>query len=407
MATTGRKIKLYRMQWLVDLDRAVKDGTLTADGARELKQRARETMVSYAINLALFAGIVMVIGGTVTWLEDNIARSAIGVALTTAGAITLLRGGARLQIVANATAIIGATLAIVSLAGLLFEGRTERLVIGAALGLPTAALGWMIFRFGPKSLSLLGGWILLLGAGTHVAGVLTTESKLGLEWLALHYAGAIAIACGLILDVRFVTAIAMVPLAASLSSRTFYSHAAYGVAIYEVTLTILQMGLFAVLAFAASLQFSERIARHARTLGQLALIWTNMAFWIGSLWGDVVGLFLWGPRWNVVTSDTEKIMSKYEAWKAAVDAFKAQTLTIPADVFAAAWAVGIISVGAWGALTARRAVLNIAVTFGAIHFYTQYFERLQATPGVIIIAGVIAILASWALWTFNGHLARR
>lgn len=42
---------------------------------------------------------------------------------------------------------------------------------------------------------------------------------------ALHYAAAVVIACGLLLDVRFVTAIAIVPLATALCSRTFDGHA--------------------------------------------------------------------------------------------------------------------------------------------------------------------------------------
>jgi hypothetical protein len=395
------------MQWLVDIDAAVADGTLTVSVGGELKRRAREVMVGAAINCALFAGVLMVVGGAATWLEDRRALAALGVALAAAGTLMLLRGGPRVRLVANAAAIIGATLAIGASASLLFEWQTERVGIGTALGLPTVALGWTLRRLAPVALSVLGGWVLLLGAGVHVAGILTTESELGLEWLALHYAGAIAIACGIILDVRIVTAAAIVPLAVSLSSRTFYAHATYSVAIYEVTLTILQMSLFAALALAASLRFKERIARHARTLGQLALIWINMAFWIGSLWGDVVGFYLWGPRWEEVTAGIGDSGSEYDAWRTAVDAFEAQALAIPADAFAAVWALGILAVGAWGAVTGRRAVFNIAVTFGAIHFYTQYFERLETTPEAITMAGVIAILAAWALWALNRRLARR
>ena len=394
------------MQWLVDIDAAVADGTFTADAGGELKRRARAAMVAYAINLALFGGVVMVIGGAAAWLEDRRALAALGAALAAAGSLALVRGGPGARLVANATALIGATLALGAFASLMFEGRAERVFVGTAIGLPAIALGWTMRRSAPETLSVLGGWILLLGAGVHVAGVLTTESELGLEWLALLYAGAVVIACGAILDVRFVTATAMVPLAAALSSRTFYEHASYGVAIYEATLTILQMSLIAALALVVSLRFAERLARHARILGQLALIWANMAFWIGSLWGDWVGFYLWGPRWKAVTAGLEGWRSRREAWRAAVDAFEAQTLVIPADAFAAIWALGILAVGAWGALTARRAVLNISVTFGAIHFYTQYFERLEATPEAVIIAGVIAILAAWALWAFNRRLAR-
>ena len=162
------------MRWLVDLDTAVKDGTLTADRARELKLRASEAIVSYAINLALFAGVVMVIGGTVVWIKDHTARAVIGSALASIGALALVRGGSDLKIVANATAIIGAALAVGALTALLFEGRTDRLAIGTMLGLPIAILGWSIRRFSPGELSVLGGWILFLGAAVHLVGVLTT-----------------------------------------------------------------------------------------------------------------------------------------------------------------------------------------------------------------------------------------
>ena len=395
------------MQWLVDIDTAVADGTLTDDAGAVLKRRAKEAMVDFAINIALFAGVLMVIGGTAVWLEDRLALAALGAALAAAGTLTLVTGGPRVRLVANATAFIGATLAMGALAYLIFEDQTERIGVGTAIGLPAVALGWAMRRYAPTVLSVLGGWVILLGAGVHIAGILTTESELGLEWLALHYAAAVAIACGTMLDVRFVTAIAIVPLAASLSSRTFYGHATYGVAIYEATLTILQMSLFAALALAASVRFAERFARHARLVGQLALIWINMAFWIGSLWGDTIGFYLWGPRWSAITAGLTHGPARFDVWREAVKAFEAQSLVIPADAFAAVWALGILAVGAWGAFTARRAVLNIAVTFGAIHFYTQYFERLEATPEAFIIAGVIAILAAWALWAVNRRFARR
>jgi hypothetical protein len=387
----------------VDIDAAIEDKLLTTEAGAVLKRRAREVMVDFAINLVLFAGVAMVIAGAATWLQDRRILTALGAGIAALGIFAVIQGGMRVRLVANATAIIGITLAVGALTYLLFEGHTDRVLIGAALGLPIMLLGWWIRRSAPDQLAFVGGWTLLLGAAVHLAGILTTQSQSGLDWLALHYAGAVVIACGVILDVRFVTAMAIVPLAASLSSRTFYGHATYGVAIYESALTILQMSLFAAVAFAASLRLSERFARHARIFGELALIWINMAFWVGSLWGDVVGEHLWGPRWETVTDGLD-YTQRYTAWRDAVEAFKAHATVISADAFAAAWAIGIVAVAVWGAWTARRAALNIAVTFGAIHFYTQYFERLHASPGAILIAGMIAVLAAWALWTANRRL---
>ncbi|CCQ72928.1 hypothetical protein [Magnetospira sp. QH-2] len=389
------------MQWLVDLDRATADGTLSMAGADHLKQKAREAMIAHAINLALFAGVLMVIGGTIAFIPDRWALTMLGGFLTLSAAFLLLTAGPMFRLVANATGFIGAALAVGALTFINFEGVDSRIVAGLAIGLPAILAGVAMRRFAPRALSGLGGWLILLGALVHVLGILTTESQLGLGWLALHYAGLVALVCGMMLNVRFVTAIALVPLAMALSSRTFYSHASYGVAIYESTLTIIQMGLFAAMGYLAAKRYPEQIADHARLIANLSLIWANVAFWIGSLWGDVVGYHLWGPRWEFVTEGMELGTDKSEYWQAAVDVFEASAITIPADAFTVVWAIGILAVGIWGAMSAKRGVFNIAVTFGSIHFYTQYFERLESSPESFMIAGIIAIGAAWALWSFN------
>jgi hypothetical protein len=45
--------------------------------------------------------------------------------------------------------------------------------------------------------------------------------------------------------------------------------------------------------------------------------------------------------------------------------------------------------------------VNMAATFAGIHFYTQWFERLRATPEMVIAAGVIAIAFAFGLWWYN------
>jgi len=39
--------------------------------------------------------------------------------------------------------------------------------------------------------------------------------------------------------------------------------------------------------------------------------------------------------------------------------------------------------------------------FGAIHFYTQYFERLGASPGSILFAGLAALGIAFAIFRYN------
>jgi hypothetical protein len=100
----------------------------------------------------------------------------------------------------------------------------------------------------------------------------------------------------------------------------------------------------------------------------------NFGFWVGSLWGDTPGQPGWAARGSQ---------------------------TIPDWAFALAWAAALISAGSWAARENRRWVVNLVAVFGAIHFYTQYFERLGASPGTILTAGLVAIGIALALFRYN------
>jgi len=89
-----------------------------------------------------------------------------------------------------------------------------------------------------------------------------------------------------------------------------------------------------------------------------------------------------------------------ETWE-ALQAWKAQAFFISRDVFSVVWALALAGVGAWAAMHGRRGAVNMAATFGEIHFYTQWFERLSATPEMVIAAGVIAVAIAFALWQYN------
>jgi hypothetical protein len=69
--------------------------------------------------------------------------------------------------------------------------------------------------------------------------------------------------------------------------------------------------------------------------------------------------------------------------------------------------VALVAVGVWAARANRRWVVNLAAVFGAIHFYTQWFERLGAEPVAILVAGVTALGFALALWRMNKSLWER
>jgi hypothetical protein len=82
-----------------------------------------------------------------------------------------------------------------------------------------------------------------------------------------------------------------------------------------------------------------------------------MALWIGSLWGD----------------DTAHIR-------------------LSALVFSIVWAIILITVAVWAARENWLWIVNMSMVFGAIHFYTQFFERMGASPGSMATAGVSSLL---------------
>lgn len=113
----------------------------------------------------------------------------------------------------------------------------------------------------------------------------------------------------------------------------------------------------------------------AHTSSRTSLFLVNFGFWVGSLWGDSPG------------SSSGESFGHGES--------------IPAGMFAIAWAAALLMTGMWAARENRRRVVNLVAVFGAIHFYTQYFERLGASPGTIVLAGLAAIGLALALVRYN------
>ena len=74
---------------------------------------------------------------------------------------------------------------------------------------------------------------------------------------------------------------------------------------------------------------------------------------------------------------------------------------MPAEVFIAGWAVALLAVAAWAVKANRRWVVNLAAVFGAIHFYTQWFERLGATPVSVLVGGVLVLAFAVVAWKLN------
>ena len=151
-----------------------------------------------------------------------------------------------------------------------------------------------------------------------------------------------------------------------MGGSSFYSHAAYFIAIREPAPTVIAFSLLSLGGLAVSRGLEWDLQRLALIFSRTCLFIVNMGFWVGSLWGS--------PFMGTKIEDY---------------------------TFAALWAMALVSVGAWGAKEGRLFVVNISVVFGSIHFYTQWFENLGASPASLMVAGMTALAITYYLRGYN------
>jgi iron complex transport system permease protein len=251
----------------------------------------------------------------------------------------------------------------------LLPGGATALLLGLALAIG----GLLLSASFQKEWGLLGAILVVVGSITTAGSilVLTEGSLIGfLTVAAMFLCAAVVARSGLL------AAMSVLALASATGGETAYGHAMYMLAIYHPTLTV---GLFSVLSLVAyvmsqSLPLDYR--RLALIFSRTSLFIVNLGFWIGSLWGD-------------------SALHAYATPQPWYD------LGLPPLVFVIGWAVGLLATGIWGAATNKRWVVNLAAVFGAIHFYTQYFELLGPRPEAILFAGLLALAIAFAIVNYN------
>lgn len=266
-------------------------------------------------------------------------------------------------------------------------GTLAMATIGGAL----AAGGLLLRLLRPEGFGFVGGALLLVGALLHGAAGLI-EFRGGT--LTFVYLTALYLALGAIARHGLLIALSVFALAGLLGSSTGYWHASYGLWVKEPTFTIAAFGLLACAALAAAAKLGAEHRRLARIFAVLCVVWANFGFWVGSLWGDHPG-----ASWAVADLLYSEVYTadRYQRLKD----WYAQAFMIPAGVFAIAWAAALLGFGAWAAANNRRSLVNAAATFASIHFFTQWFERLRASPETVIAAGAVAMAIAFALWRYN------
>lgn len=256
--------------------------------------------------------------------------------------VTAVSGASLALLPTSATAIIiGLIVSVVGL--LLVQTQSRQWEVLADICILVGAL-------------LLGGGVVKLGEGSVSSFLIVT---------AVFSAAGIFARSGLLI------ALAVLALSSCVGARTGYFHATYFLGIQEPTVTIVLFGLLGIGAYQLSKHLAADYQRLALTGARTSVFLVNFGFWIGSLWGD-----------------------RNEQG----DVF------IPDWLFAVLWAAALIATAVWAAKWNRRWVLNTVATFGTIHFYTQWFERLGATPATVLLAGFLALGFAIGIWKFNRQL---
>jgi hypothetical protein len=244
-------------------------------------------------------------------------------------------------------------------------------VTAIVIGMLVLALGLLLGRVEGPQWKLLAGICTLVGALTGGLG-LTIENRGSLASI-LAVTGLFAVAA-VFARSALLAVLATFALSAAIGARTGYFHASYFLVIEEPLLTIILFSALAIGLYQLSKWLSPEYERIALASARTGVLLVNFGFWVGSLWGD----------------------------RSAEDA-----VILSEGVFALAWAVALVATAVWAWARQRRWVLNTAAVFGGIHFYTQWFEHLAATPATVLVAGLLALGFAFALKSLNAAMAAR
>ena len=396
------------MAHVIQTEALVQEGVISSDQGAIIASRSRQVMVSLAINAVLCFAIIAAAAGFIGLLADALAVAIVGGLFLAVGATILVKTTDIYRMFGTASALIGAGMlsggASIEILDKIGEGTGGLILMG--LGLVASLVTVAVHRMGTAHTGFLTGSILLMTGAMHIGGLYFWAGSADLGGYAIpmvhFYVAAVTFVVGMFIDVRFVSALAIIPFAQMLDTGTFYWSAMYAFYSPETTLSILQLLIAMGLCIAVSGALPDRYRRHSHMFGIMAFIVANLCFLVGSLFGDVVGQTIWGPGTSSYRFD-----GTYEEYRAARDAFEASTLVIHEHVYSIVWAILLIIAAFWAAHTNRRGIFNAAMTFGAIHAYTQVFETFYDEPLAYVIGGLAAIPLAWGLWRLNDGFESR
>lgn len=311
----------------LDLETLMRTGQLSAEeGARLASLALPDRRGTVAVNLLLILGAVAVAAASIALVPDP--ATGLLLALGALGASELLR----------------------------------RITAGESLSLLATALGLM----GVLGLAGWTGWELRNAPPTTPTLLITAILVSGAIWYRSNLLAALGV----------------IAFGAVFGAGTAYWHASYALFMEQPTVTLIVFGLLAFGLYRLRQHLPETHRNLATVAARTALLLVHFAFWIGSLWGDVLG----GAQWPY--EDAAQPGLRLAPW-----------------VFSIGWAALALTL----AIATRRggfASISAAV-FLTIHGYTQYFETFGAEPLPLLIAGITLVLLAIGASKFARHRAQR
>lgn len=259
------------------------------------------------------------------------------------------------------------TVAVALGGGFLFPTAQSVVVMGVILFF--LGLGLIVNR--ASKWGLFAQFCVTLGALAIVGGVSYLSD--GSIWVSAGLTVGLAVAAALAQS-GLLAALTILELAVVLGAGTAYWHASYFFGVDRPAVTIVVLAVVALALFFASLRLPSVYERVCIIAARTAILMINLAFFVGSLFGD--------------------------------STFASQGVTLTAGVFTIVWALLLIGVGVWGIYANRRWVVNAAAVFGAIHFYTQWFEYLGPNPLSVLGGGILLVVFGLLLRWVNGRIFR-
>jgi iron complex transport system permease protein len=257
------------------------------------------------------------------------------------------------------------TVAVALGGGFLFPTAQSVIVMGVIL----FVLGLALILNKAAKWALFAQFCVTLGALGIVGGV----SYLS-DGNMLVSAGAVVglAVAAMVAQSGLLAALTILELTLVLGAGTAYWHASYFFGADRPAVTIAVLAVVTLALFFVSLRLPSAYERVCIIGARTAILLINLVFLIGSLFGD--------------------------------STFADRGLTISAGTFTIVWALLLLGVGIWGVYANRRWVVNAAAVFGAIHFYTQWFEYLGPNPLAILGGGILLVVFGLLLRWINGRI---